>query len=135
MENKDGTYPHDVGSIEPIPITERTPVLDMLPTNVRDALEGIGGLLDDPMIAMPGGFARMPLKKLLAELAERKTIYKQQGERFRRAREVEQSAIRDGYLPDIEGSQKIMKNANNIGKQIKSEMDELQKLIDGYGNT
>ena len=135
MENKDGTYPHDVGSIKPIPITERTPVLDMLPTNVRDALEGIGGLLDDPMIAMPGGFARMPLKKLLAELAERKTIYKQQGERFRRAREVEQSAIRDGYLPDIEGSQKIMKNANNIGKQIKSEMDELQKLIDGYGNT
>ena len=135
MENKDGTYPHDVGSIEPIPITKRTPVLDMLPTNVRDALEGIGGLLDDPMIAMPGGFARMPLKKLLAELAERKTIYKQQGERFRRAREVEQSAIRDGYLPDIEGSQKIMKNANNIGKQIKSEMDELQKLIDSYGNT
>ena len=106
MENKDGTYPNDVGSIEPIPFNERTPVLDMLPTNVRDALEGIGGLLDDPMIAMPGGFARMPLKKLMQELAERKVIFKQQGDKFRRAREVEQSAIRDGYLPDIEGSLK-----------------------------
>ena len=106
----------------------------MLPTNVRDALEGIGGLLDDPMIAMPGGFARMPLKKLMQELAERKVIFKQQGDKFRRAREVEQSAIRDGYLPDIEGSQKIMRNTNNYGKKIKSEMDELQKLIDNYGN-
>jgi|TARA_S200002703_G_scaffold155438_1_gene159601 hypothetical protein len=134
MENKDGTYPNDVGSIEPIPFNERTPVLDMLPTNVRDALEGIGGLLDDPMIAMPGGFARMPLKKLMQELAERKVIFKQQGDKFRRAREVEQSAIRDGYLPDIEGSQKIMRNTNNYGKKIKSEMDELQKLIDNYGN-
>ena len=84
MDNKDGTYPNDVGSIEPIPIGERTPVLDMLPNNIRNALQGIGGLMDDPMIAMPGGFARMPLKKLLQELAQRKALYKQHGERYRR---------------------------------------------------
>ena len=42
MNNEEGTYPNDVGSIEPIPITERTPILDMLPSNVRNALEGIG---------------------------------------------------------------------------------------------
>tara|TARA_R110000803_G_scaffold110910_4_gene179375 strand:+ start:89 stop:496 length:408 start_codon:yes stop_codon:yes gene_type:complete len=135
MDNKDGTYPNDVGSIEPIPIGERTPVLDMLPNNIRNALQGIGGLMDDPMIAMPGGFARMPLKKLLQELAQRKALYKQHGERYRRAAQVKQSAIRDGYNPDIVGSEKIMNNANNIGKQLKKEMDELQNLINKNGNT
>ena len=75
MANNDGTYPEDVGSIEPIPFIEQTPILDMLPIEVKNALQGIGGLLDDPMIAMPGGFAKMPLKKLMAELAERKAIF------------------------------------------------------------
>ena len=135
MENKDGTYPQDVGSIEPIPIYEQTPVLDMLPSGLKDALQGIGGLLDDPMIALPGGFAKMPLKQLLKELAERKVIFKQQAAKFKRARDVEQSALRDGYLPDIEGSQKIMRNTNSYGKVLKKEMDELQKLIDNYDNT
>ena len=64
MDNENKTAP-TVGSIEPIPIYEQTPILDMLPTEVKNALQGIGGLLDDPMIAMPGGFARMPLKKLI----------------------------------------------------------------------
>ena len=100
MNNEEGTYPNDVGSIEPIPITERTPLLDMMPSNVRNALEGIGGLLNDPMIAMPGGFAKMPLKKLMAELAERKALYKQQEFRFNRAKDVYNSAIRDGYEPE-----------------------------------
>lgn len=132
MENKDGTYPQDVGSIEPIPIYEQTPVLDMLPSGLKDALQGIGGLLDDPMIALPGGFAKMPLKQLLKELAERKVIFKQQAAKFKRAKDVEQSALRDGYLPDIEGSQKIMRNTDSYGKVLKKEMDELQKLIDNY---
>ena len=74
MENKDGTYPQDVGSIEPIPIYEQTPVLDMLPAGLKDALQGIGGLLDDPMIAMPGGFAKMPLKQLLKEQKARSGV-------------------------------------------------------------
>ena len=116
MENKNGINPNEVGSIEPIPIYERTPFMDMLPNNLRNAMEGIGGLMDDPMIAMPGGFAKMPLKKLMQELAERKLIYKQQSEKF------------------IVGSEKIMNNANNYGKAIKKEMDELQNLIDNYGN-
>ena len=135
MENKNGTYPNDVGSIEPIPINERTPILDMLPNNVKNALQGIGGLMDDPMIAMPGGFARMPLKKLMQELAERKIIYKQQGEKYRRAAQVKESAIRDGYNPDIVGSEKIMNTTNSYGKVLKKEMDELQKLIENYGNS
>ena len=107
----------------------------MLPSGLKDALQGIGGLLDDPMIAMPGGFAKMPLKQLLKELAQRKAIFKQQAAKFKRARDVEQSAIRDGYLPDIEGSQKIMRNTDSYGKVLKKEMDELQKLIDNYDNT
>lgn len=135
MNNEEGTYPNDVGSIEPIPITERTPILDMMPSNVRNALEGIGGLLDDPMIAMPGGFARMPIKKLMAELAERKALYKQQEFRFDRAKDVYNSAIRDGYEPDIIGSQKIMKNAKDYGSQIKKEIDELEDLAKKHGNT
>jgi len=135
MENKNGINPNEVGSIEPIPIYERTPFMDMLPNNLRNAMEGIGGLMDDPMIAMPGGLARMPLKKLLQELAQRKALYKQHGERYRRAAQVKQSAIRDGYNPDIVGSEKIMNNANNIGKKLKKEMDELQNLISKNGNT
>jgi|TARA_R110001583_G_scaffold48547_7_gene152135 hypothetical protein len=134
MENKNGINPNEVGSIEPIPIYERTPFMDMLPNNLRNAMEGIGGLMDDPMIAMPGGFAKMPLKKLMQELAERKLIYKQQSEKFKRAAQVKESAVRDGYNPDIVGSEKIMNNANNYGKAIKKEMDELQNLIDNYGN-
>ena len=135
MENNDGTYPHDVGSIEPIPYGQRTPILDMLPPQAKDALQGINGLLDDPFLAMPGGFARMPLKKLMQELAERKTLYRKHGLRFQRAYKVQQSARRDGYLPDIDESEKIMNNANNIGKKLKKEMDELQNLISKNGNT
>ena len=37
--------------------------------------------------------------------------------------------MRDGYLPDIEGSQKIMKNANEYGKQLKAEIDALEDMI------
>ena len=39
----------------------------MLPIEVKNALQGplVIGLLDDPMIAIPGGFTRMPLKQLL----------------------------------------------------------------------
>ena len=107
----------------------------MLPNNIKNALQGIGGLMDDPMIAMPGGFARMPLKKLMQELAERKIIYKQQGEKYRRAAQVKESAIRDGYNPDIVGSEKIMNTTNSYGKVLKKEMDELQKLIENYGNS
>ena len=121
MENKDGTYPQDVGSIEPIPIYEQTPVLDMLPTGLKDALQGIGGLLDDQMIAMPGGFAKMPLKQLLKELAQRKAIFKQQAAKFKRARDVEQSAIRDGYLPDIEGSQKLCATLTVTAKCLRKK--------------
>ncbi len=36
MANNDGTYPEDVGSIEPIPFIEQTPILDMLPTEDVD---------------------------------------------------------------------------------------------------
>ena len=70
----------------------------------------------------------------MQELAERKLIYKQQSEKFKRAAQVKESAVRDGYNPDIVGSEKIMNNANNYGKTIKKEMDELQNLIDNYGN-
>jgi len=135
MLNKDGTYPHDVGSIEPIPINERTPILDVLPSQIKSAVQGIGGLLNDPLMAMPGGFARMPLKKLMQELAKRETLYKKHGDTFQRAYKVQQSARRDGYLPDIDGSQKIMNNANHMGKKIKSEMDELTQLIKNHGNS
>ena len=132
MANNDGTYPEDVGSIEPIPFIEQTPILDMLPREVKNALQGIGGLLDDPMIAMPGGFAKMPLKKLMAELAEIKAIFAQQAAKHRRAKQVYESAIKDGYQKDIDASLKIMNNTNSYGKTLKSEMDELQKLIDNY---
>ena len=93
MENNDGTYPHDVGSIEPIPYGQRTPILDMLPPQAKDALQGINGLLDDPFLAMPGGFARMPLKKLMQELAERKALYRKHGLRFQRAYKVQQVGV------------------------------------------
>tara|TARA_R100000426_G_scaffold783_1_gene1548 strand:+ start:193 stop:597 length:405 start_codon:yes stop_codon:yes gene_type:complete len=134
MDNENKTAP-TVGTIEPIPIYEQTPILDMLPTEVKNALQGIGGLLDDPMIAMPGGFARMPLKKLMQELAERKVIFNQQKAKYNRARDVYNSAVRDGYATDIDDSVKIMNNTENYGKVLKKEMDELQKLIDNYGNT
>ena len=62
-------------------------------------------------------------------------LYKKQNERFQRAYKVQQSARRDGYLPDIDESEKIMNNANNIGKKLKKEMDELQNLISKNGNT
>jgi hypothetical protein len=72
------------------------------------------------------------LQKDLDELQE---LFAQQAAKFKRAKDVEQSALRDGYLPDIEGSQKIMRNTNSYGKVLKKEMDELQKLIDNYDNT
>ena len=67
--------------------------------------------------------------ELQEQLDFARKLYKQQGERYRRARDVEQSALRDGYLPDIKGSQKIMKNANEYGKQLKAEMDALEDMI------
>ena len=134
MDNENKTAP-TVGTIEPIPIYEQTPILDMLPTEVKNALQGIGGLLDDPMIAMPGGFTRMPLKQLLKELAERKTIFNQQKAKYNRAKDVYNSAVRDGYAPDIDESVKIMNRTESYGKVLKKEMDELQKLIDNYGDT
>jgi len=67
--------------------------------------------------------------ELQEQLDFARDLYKKQGERYRRARDVEQSALRDGYLPDIEGSQKIMKNANEYGKQIKAEIDALEDMI------
>ena len=45
------------------------------------------------------------------------------------------SAVRDGYAPDIDESVKIMNNTESYGKVLKKEMDELQKLIDNYGDT
>ena len=134
MDNENKTAP-TVSTIEPIPIYEQTPILDMLPTEVKNALQGIGGLLDDPMIAMPGGFARMPLKKLMQELAERKVIFNQQKAKYNRARDVYNSAVRDGYATDIDESVKIMNRTESYGKVLKKEMDELQKLIDNYGDT
>ena len=67
--------------------------------------------------------------ELQEQLDFARDLYKKQGERYRRARDVEQSALRDGYLPDIEGSQKIMKNANEYGKQLKAEIDALEDMI------
>ena len=134
MDNENKTAP-TVGTIEPIPIYEQTPILDMLPTEVKNALQGIGGLLDDPVIAIPGGFTRMPLKQLLKELAERKTIFNQQKAKYNRAKDVYISAVRDGYAPDIDESVKIMNRTESYGKVLKKEMDELQKLIDNYGDT
>lgn len=43
----------------------------------------------------------------MQELAERKLIYKQQSEKFKRAAQVKESAVRDGYNPDIVGSEKL----------------------------
>ena len=134
MDNETKTAP-TVGAIEPIPIYEQTPILDMLPTEVKNALQGIGGLLDDPMIAMPGGFARMPLKRLMQELAERQAIFAQQVAKHKRAKQVYESAVRDGYAPDIDNSVRIMNNTEKYGKSLKKEMNELKKLIDNYGNT
>ena len=60
---------------------------------------------------------------------------RKQATKFQRAKNVEQSAIRDNYLPDIEKSQKIMRTTDSYGKVLRKEMDRVQKLIDNYGDT
>lgn len=76
--------------------------------------------------------SKSDLQKDLDELQE---LFAQQAAKFQRAKNVEQSAIRDNYLPDIEKSQKIMRTTDSYGKVLREEMDRIQKLIDNYGNT
>jgi len=76
--------------------------------------------------------SKSDLQKDLDELQE---LFAQQAAKFQRAKNVEQSAIRDGYLPDIEKSQKIMRTTDSYGKVLREEMDRIQKLIDNYGDT
>ena len=76
--------------------------------------------------------SKSDLQKDLDELQE---LFAQQAAKFQRAKNVEQSAIRDGYLPDIEKSQKIMRTTDSYGKVLREEMDRVQKLIDNYGDT
>jgi hypothetical protein len=84
------------------------------------------GLIATDKIGKPAFRATDELQKQLDEV---KMLYNEQRLRFFRAKDVEQSALRDGYLPDIKGSQKIMKNANEYGKQLKAEMDALEDMI------
>tara|TARA_R110000787_G_C13397554_1_gene443176 strand:- start:2 stop:1702 length:1701 start_codon:yes stop_codon:yes gene_type:complete len=84
------------------------------------------GLIQTDKIGKP---AFRNTDELQEQLDFARGLYKKQNERFQRAYKVQQSARRDGYLPDIDGSEKIMKNANEYGKQIKAEIDALEDMI------
>ena len=64
-----------------------------------------------------------------AQIDELKMLYNDQRVKFFRAKDVFESAVRDGYNPDIVGSEKIMKNANEYGKELMSQIKKLEAQL------
>ena len=64
-----------------------------------------------------------------AQIDELKMLHNEQRVKFFRAKDVYESAIRDGYNPDIVGSEKIMKNANEYGKELMSQIKKLEAQL------